>query len=177
MKSFFNYLFGYVEVKIEGYFAERLVNQAKIKQMIIWKIKRDKTIVIYANVRYSDFEELSIMAAENKCELSVIKEIGLPFIFKKYRKRKAFVISIALMVLILFAISRFIWNIQIEGLEKISKEEFISVLKENGLKTGILKRNVNTSDVVNRIRLNRKDISWIGVEIIRNKCNCKNSRG
>lgn len=170
LNIFFDYLLGYVEVKIEGYFAERLVNKAKMKQMVIWEVKRDKTLIIYAKVRNQDFKELSIMATENKCELSVIKEFGIPFILKRYKKRKTFFISIILMLLILFTVSRFIWNIQIEGIENIGKEEIINELKENGLKIGGLKNRVNTNDVINKIRLKRKDISWIGIELIRNKC-------
>ena len=176
LRYFLNYLFGFVEVKIEGYFAERLVNQAKLKKMVIWNIKRDKTIIIYANVKYEDFNELSKMAKDNECEISVIKEVGFPYIFRRYRKRKIFLISIIFVIITLFTISRFIWNIQIEGLEKISEEELINDLNVNGLKTGMLKRNINTNEVINKIRLHRKDISWIGIELMRYKCSCKNTR-
>ncbi len=61
--------------------------------------------------------------------------------------------------------SNYIWNIEIEGNINISKEELIETLKENGLYIGISKENLDTKSVINKIRLNRDDIAWIGITV------------
>lgn len=44
--------------------------------------------------------------------------------------------------------------------------ENISYDIENaGLKTGIPKAKVNTKEIINKIRLERKDVAWVGIEL------------
>ena len=65
----------------------------------------------------------------------------------------------------IYSLSKFIWNVEVEGNERISKDEIINVFKEDGLKPGILKSKVNVQEIINKIRMERTDIAWIGVEI------------
>ena len=62
-------------------------------------------------------------------------------------------------------LSNFVWNIQIEGTEKISKDELIQTLKEEGLSIGKFKPGIETREIINKVRLDRDDIAWIGIEI------------
>lgn len=172
MKFLLQYLFGYMHVKIEGFFVERVINKSKMKKMPLWNIKREKSTIVYANIEIASFEEISKIAEENKCKIEILKKSGLPFIIDRYKKRKSIlIVSIVVFFAIIF-ISNFVWNIQIEGVTSIDKEELIKELNDSGLKIGVLKRNVDEEKIINKIRLERKDISWIGIEISRNKCNC-----
>ncbi len=51
------------------------------------------------------------------------------------------------------------------GTEKIDNNELIEDLKNMGLKRGALRSRVNTNEIINDVRLKRKDISWIGIEL------------
>ena len=57
------------------------------------------------------------------------------------------------------------WNIEITGNTTISKEEILLNLKDCGLKQGILKAKIDTKQVVDKMRLDRNDLAWIGIEI------------
>lgn len=77
-----------------------------------------------------------------------------------------------------YAESRFIWNIDIEGLERIDEAEFMQTLEECGLKTGMLKSKVKNQEIINKVRLSREDIAWMNIDQSRNKCNytsCRNN--
>ena len=161
----FKYILGYVHIRIEGFFVERVMNNAIAKKLFILNIKRDKTTIIYANVGVKDFKILSKIAKDNKCRIKIIKKKGMPFVFNKYKKRKIFVILIAIVILVVLTLSNFIWNIQIEGVETIDKNELIGELKINGLDTGKLKNKLDCSKIINQIRLERDDISWLGIEL------------
>ena len=68
------------------------------------------------------------------------------------------------MILSIILSSNFVWNVDIvyengEIIENISKD-----LEDCGLKTGVLKRSINTKDIINKIRLKRNDIAWMGIE-------------
>ena len=161
----FKYILGYIHIKIEGFFVERVMNKATSIKLFIWNIKRDKSTIIYANVGIKDFKALTQIAKEDKCKISIIKKKGLPFIFNKYKKRKLFAILIAIISIAILALSNFIWNIEVEGLENIPKDELIENLKTNGLEIGKLKNKLDCSKIINQIRLKRNDISWIGIEL------------
>lgn len=84
---------------------------------------------------------------------------------RKYRKRKIFLILLILIFLLIFSLSKFIWNIEVECSENISKDEIIALVEQEGLKTGVLKNSVDTKEIINQIRLKRDDIAWVGIDI------------
>lgn len=164
-KIFLKYIFGYVNIKIEGFFVERVINKAINRKIFFWNIKRDKSTIVYANVGLRDFKELTKLAKKDKCKIKILNKKGLPFILNRYRKRKIFFVFLIAVILFLFTISNFIWNIEVDGISQINKEEFMMQLQEQGLKIGTLKSKVNTEKIINKIRLERDDVSWIGIEI------------
>ena len=91
--------------------------------------------------------------------------MGLPFIARKYKKRKIFLILIILIFLLIFSLAHFVWNIEVQSSANISKDEIISLAEQEGLRIGALKNKVDTKEVVNKIRLERDDIAWVGIEI------------
>ena len=50
-------------------------------------------------------------------------------------------------------------------MEKINQEEFIQLLKEEGLEIGKFKPKVKEKEIINNIRLKRNDISWIAINL------------
>lgn len=80
-----------------------------------------------------DFKRLKNVAKKTGCKIQINSKNGIPFFMNKYRKRKAFLICLILLTVFLFAESRFIWNIQIEGIDRISEEEIRNALLDAGL--------------------------------------------
>ena len=62
-------------------------------------------------------------------------------------------------------ITRFIWNIDIIGENNINADEIKTLLSENGISVGKLKGSFNLDKAINKIRMEREDISWIGIDI------------
>ena len=132
-------IFGYINIKVEGYFVERFINKCINEGIFFWNIKREKSTIAYMNVGIRDFKKLCKISKETKCKVKILEKKGLPFFLNRYRKRKIFLILIVLIGLVLFTLSKFIWNINIEGINNINESEIISVLDEKGLKVGKIK--------------------------------------
>ena len=164
-KILIKYIFGYINIKVEGYFVERFINKCINEGIFFWNIKREKSTIAYMNVGIRDFKKLCKISKETKCKVKILEKKGLPFFLNRYRKRKIFLILIVLIGLVLFTLSKFIWNINIEGINNINESEIISVLDEKGLKVGKIKNKIDTQKIINEIRLERTDISWIGITI------------
>ena len=159
------YILGYVHIRIEGFFVERLMNKAINKKIFFWNVKKDGATIVYANVGIRDFKELIRLAKKDKCKVEILEKRGFPFILNKYRKRKIFLIFLVVILFVLFMLSNFVWNIQIEGLEKIEEKEIVEELNNNGVKIGKLKHGIDKEQIINKIRLDREDISWIGIDV------------
>ena len=165
IKILLNYILGYVRITVEGYYIERFINICRNNKIIIWNLKRDKSVQLNLNIGIKDFKKIKKIAKKTKCKVKIIKKKGLPFLFNRYKKRKIF-FGFLLLILILIGISsNFIWNIEI----KIENAEQLDNIYEDitsaGLETGKMKNKINTKEIINQIRLKRNDIAWMGIEL------------
>ena len=165
VKILLDYILGYVSIKVEGLFIERFINICISKKILLWNTKRRKGTIFYANVSVQEYRKLKEIAKKTKSRINIESKKGLPFILHKYRKRKLFIGLLCLIAVGLMISSNFIWNIEIKGEESISEEEIVQTLEKYGLKTGTRKQKVDSSYVINNIRLERDDIAWIGINI------------
>lgn len=159
------YVSGYVDIVIEGYYIERFINICNSKQILLWNLKRDNSITLHASISIKDFKSLRSICKKTKCKLKIKNKKGLPFTLKKYRKRKIFLILLLVIIITIIVLSNFIWNIDVEGNTNISKDELLDIAEENGLAVGKIKRGIDTKEVINKIRLERDDVAWVGIDI------------
>lgn len=165
IKILLNYILGYVRITVEGYYIERFINICRNNKIIIWNLKRDKSVRLNLNIGIKDFKKIKKIAKKTKCKVKIIKKKGLPFLFNRYKKRKIF-FGFLLLILVLIGISsNFIWNIEI----KIENAEQLDNIYEDitsaGLEIGKMKNKINTKEIINQIRLKRNDIAWMGIEL------------
>lgn len=164
-KSRLKYFLGYLQIEVEGYYIEKFLNLCTYNKIDIWGIKKQKNTKIYLNISIDDFKKLPKICKKTKVRIKIQKKIGIPFIFNRYKKRKFFLFFIALILILIYISSCYIWNIEIcveDNLEVIDIEKDLNSL---GVKKGALKKSIDTDEVVNEIRLVRDDISWIGIDI------------
>lgn len=159
------YVSGYVNIKIEGYYIERFINICTTKQILLWNLKREDSITLHASVEVSNFKELRQICKKTKCKMKIEGKKGLPFTIKKYKKRKVFILFLILIIVSIITLSRFIWNIEVTGNETINTEEILALVEQEGLAIGKLKGGINTKEIINKIRLERDDVAWVGITI------------
>ncbi len=164
-KILINFLFGYLNIELEGYYIERFINTCISKNIFLWGIKRTKSTILFANIGAGDFKQAVKIAKKHGCRIKIKSKSGLPFIIKKYKKRKIFFILLFLVIIGIYTLSKFVWNIEITGNTKVDSNEILSALEEDGLKVGVLKSKVDTDEIINKIRYQREDIAWIGIEL------------
>lgn len=164
-KILLGYILGYVNIEVEGYFIERFINICNSKKIFLWNMKRKHSTIIRLNIGIRDFKRIKEVAKKTKCRVKIQKKRGIPFILHKYKKRKIFAIFFILLIIAVIALSNFIWNIEVTGNNKISTEEIIKDLADDNFKVGTSKTNLNTKNIIDKIRLKRSDLAWMGIEI------------
>lgn len=164
-KLWYMYIFGVVDIMVEGFFVERFINICKAENIILWKLKIEKGTILKARISKSDFKAIRHVAKKTSCRVSLERKSGLPFVMNKYKKRKIFAIATIVIAIFCFMVTRFIWNIEIMGNNEISKEEILSDLVPYGIQEGKLKSKLDLEQIKNEIRLKRDDLAWIGIDI------------
>lgn len=165
IKILFSYLLGYITVTIEGYYIERFINICKIKKVPIWSLKREGEIYLTLKTQVKEFKKICNIAKKVKCKVKIKNKRGLPFLLHKYKKRKTFVVLLILVIPLIIFSSNFIWNIEIKEENDQPLENIERDLEDVGLKVGKLKSKIETKEIINKIRLKRNDIAWMGIEL------------
>lgn len=164
-KILLNYILGYVNVEIEGYYIERFINTCMKNGIFLWGLNRKKSTILYAKMGVNDYKNAVEIARKHGCRIKIKRKRGTPFLIKKYKKRKLLIILIALIMFIIFAMSRFIWNVEITGNSKIDGKEILEIVNKEGLKVGTKKSKMDIDNIINKIRIDREDLAWVGIEI------------
>ena len=159
------YIIGYVRISVEGYYIERFINICTTSKILIWNLKREKGIKLHLNIGIEDFYRAIEVAKKLKCKVKIEKKRGIPFLINRYRKRKIFFISLVIILIVLYTSSNYIWNVEIQIEDNLELENIEQDIKQAGLEIGIKKNKINVQEIVNKIRLKRDDISWIGISI------------
>ena len=165
IKILLSYILGYIRVSAEGYYIEKFINICTNKKIIIWNLKRDKNVKLHFNVRIDDFKEITKIAKKIKSKIKIEKNKGLPFLLNRYKKRKLFAIFIIVIISIVIGLSNFIWNIEIKEESGQELEGIYQDIIDSGLNTGTLKSKIDTKEIINKVRLKREDIAWMGIEL------------
>ena len=164
-KIIINYILGFVNITVEGFFIERFINNCINNKILLWGIKRKSSTLMTTNVNIKQFKRIRVIAKKTKCKVNINSKKGLPIILHRYRKRKLLVLIFIPIILIILISSSFIWNIEIIGSENINLEEIMSQLAEEGIEVGKMKSSIDTKKVINNIRLKRNDISWMSLDL------------
>lgn len=164
-KNLESYISGYLRINIEGYYIERFINICRKENIPVWNIKKEKEIRLAFNIKIKDFKKICKIAKTTKCKLKIKKKKGFPFILNRYRKRKIFAIFLILVIILIGMSSNYVWNIEVIEENGNNLENIMQKLNQSGLGVGKRKSEINTKEVINKVRLERNDVAWMGIEL------------
>ena len=165
IKILLSYILGYLKISVEGFYIERFINICRNQKIAIWNIKKKDEAKVYFNIITNDFKNIIKIAKKTQSKIKIEQKKGVPFLLNKYKKRKIFFKFLLFLIILIMLSSNFVWNVEIIE-EKGKKIENIEQDIENaGLKIGTLKQKINTKEIINKIRLERHDVAWMGIEL------------
>ena len=165
IKILLSYILGYLKISVEGFYIERFINICRNQKIAIWNIKKKDEAKVYFNIITNDFKNIIKIAKKTQSKIKIEQKKGIPFLLNKYKKRKIFFAFLLILIILIMLSSNFVWNVEIIE-EKGKKIENIEQDIENaGLKIGTLKQKINTKEIINKIRLERHDVAWMGIEL------------
>ena len=164
-KILYLYIFGYIDIKVSGFFTERFVNLCFAKSVFLWKLNRISSVELGVRISIKDFKKIHKIARTSKCRVHIASKQGLPFLLHRYRRRKIFAITFMVVAILIFGLTRVIWNIEINCDGDVNTEQVLNILSECGIERGKLISQINTEKAINEICMKDEKISWCGIRI------------
>ncbi len=165
MLAIINFLTGYTLIRAEGVFAERAINILGENNIFIWGVRRLDPLTLTFFVSRKAASKVFSLSMPQNITLFREKEFGLPAFLSRYKARKALLICPAVVCLLLFLSTQFIWNVNVITDDPAEEALILAELKKLGVKRGALKKSVSQSEVKRQMILSDNSLLWIWVDI------------
>ncbi len=170
MKRPLIFLFGYIGMSVDSSVASKCVYLL------------GRSGIVYRNNRFVEdrfFFECSLVAYKKAIDIlynygvdvKIEERRGLPMIIYRYRRRYGIALGIMLFLFITIGSGQIVWDVRVEGNERISDEIVESALRECGFGVGSIISRVDTPVLENAVLLHSEDIAWISVNFVGNIAN------
>ncbi|AFS78825.1 putative stage IV sporulation protein YqfD [Gottschalkia acidurici 9a] len=160
-----NYLKGYVIIKVEGLTLEKFINLSISKNIFLWDIERIDYTTLEAKVSTAGFRELKDVVKAVDCRVSIEGKRGFPFFIYKFKYRKMLLLGLVFSIFIIGYLTSFIWTIDIVGNENIKDEVIRKNLESINVKQGIRKKDLDIEDIKSKILINVDELSYLSLNI------------
>ena len=155
---------GYVRVRLTGRSPERFFNLCRSSKILLWNIACEKEEYRFF-LLLPDFYRIRPFARKAGVRVRIQEKLGLPFFLYRNRKRKMFAVGAASFFLLLFVLSRFIWNISFSGNLLFTDDMLTGQLREIGVCYGMPKRGVDCDRIEEELRSRCPRIVWVSAHV------------
>ncbi len=162
--SLLHFLGGYCKIRLKGSRQERFLNVCVSRQILIWQLRKKDGAYLFL-VSRAAMKELEEASEKTGCTYEIVQKKGLPFLFDRYKKRKIFLLSCIISVMIIYGLSLFLWQIKTVGCYRHSSEELMDYLQEKGIKSGRRLSAISCHRLEEQIRRDYKDIAWVSCDL------------
>ena len=152
-----------------GYYCLRLTDRPLAFSLILrygirtWGEKYKKG-ELYIRVPKDDF--LTIPECERERCFEIVRERGLLYLFKRYKRRPGIAVGALIFAAVLLLSTMFVWRVEIKGAQRVDERELLDRLGAMGVKVGAYIPSLNCYEICNEFLIDADDISWITVNIM-----------
>ena len=116
--------------------------------------------------RRTVMKKLTAEARSRGIEFKIVKKLGLPAFFERYKYRFGIFLGIVFATALVVLSESFIWDIEVTGNEGVTTAEIKALLESEGFSVGSFIPSANTDRIENSILMNTERISWMSINII-----------
>lgn len=158
-----NYLRGYVIIKVRGRALERFINLAAMKGIALSGVQKIGDNLMLARVSIADYRSLRPILQKVQCKVTIEEKIGLPFALSKLRTRKMLVVGAFMFFTALYVMSSFIWSVSIQGTLTLDPSAVAHLLAQHRIRPGIPRTLVEEDYAEHLILSTFPQVAWVGV--------------
>ncbi len=158
----FRLIFGYVNFVYKNGFVEDFLTECFNNSIEIRDVQKcDDYIIASCNIK--NYKKLHRIALKTGGVVKIIDKKGLPFVLLPLKNRYGFFVGMLLFCVLISFFGSFVWNVEINGNEKISNATVNAFLENNGLKQGVMWGSVNRDKIAWDMMSSFDDFSWVHI--------------
>lgn len=165
LKQIVNRLQGQVRIRVEAAFPERVLNLCGARELSFWDLEWESPTAFSCRLSRRDWHALRRAAKDLDFQLTLEKREGVPYFVRRFKKRYALLVGLALCAAALSIGSFFIWDFTVEGNETVSTEEILRSLQKNGVDSGTFGFSLDAEDIRNHVLLDIPELAWMTVNV------------
>ncbi|MDE6971705.1 MAG: sporulation protein YqfD [Lachnospiraceae bacterium] len=164
MLQLIRYLQGYLAIKVVGFSPERFMNLCSNHHLFLWDIVNHGDYYTM-NISLKNFYKLKGFTRKTGTRVVITQRYGLPFLSVRMWRRKIFIAGLVGSLLFWLWMAGFIWAVEVEGNFFVTTDMFQDFLVENGIRTGMNKKEVDIEKLEEAIRTKFDIITWTSAKI------------
>ena len=158
-------LSGTVRIAVESGFPERVLNLCSAHQLSFWDMEWRGPTSFAVTLARQDYRILRKLAKKLDCEITVEKREGVPFFVGRFKKRYALLAGLAAAILLTCFASFFVWDFEVQGNHRITDQEILRALEEEGVTYGTFGLGIHPETLKNHMLLKIPELSWLTVNV------------
>lgn len=164
MLKLLHYLFGYIQIELNGFSPERFLNLCRSHHLEIWGLEHHKDCYRFY-MTLKGYRKVKPLVKKSHVRLRIIDKLGFPFFLYRNRRRKLFLLGMTAFFCCLYLLSLFVWDIQFEGNRQYTEETLMKYFMQQDITHGILKSKVSCSQLEDHLRTDFPEITWVSARI------------
>ena len=116
-------------------------------------------------IRLRDFRRIRPAAFRSRARVRIRRRLGAPFLLVRLRRRPFLAGAAVSAAVLLYALSGFVWFVQVRGSDRVDPAEILHAAASLGLRSGVWRAAVDPGSVARRLPLAVPDLSWAAVTV------------
>lgn len=163
VKELLQYKKGSLRIRVTGGSYDRFLNLCANHGIALWNLEYHDG-AYEMDISLAGFRMLRPLARKSSSKIRILKRNGLPFFLYRYRKRKMLFAGMIFGLVLMYGMSLFLWNIDIEGNQKITDGQIFRYLETVQIKNGARLSQIDCKELSAMLRKEFEEFTWVSVK-------------
>ena len=154
----------FVKIFFTGHSPERFINLCRNSKIQLWDIHQRNDgyeCCLFVN----EFYKIKPFVKKARIHVKIIERHGGVFFYTRYRKRRLFFVGSIFTLMMVYYLTSFIWQIEINGNNKITDDVLYDYLEMKNVKHGMKRKNVVCEEICSLLRKDFQEIIWVSTSL------------
>lgn len=157
------FLYGQVYLLAQGTDISRFINEAVKEKVVLYHAQRSER-GLKGRIKLEDFPKLRRPARVSHTRVRITAKYGLPFILRRWWRRKGLLAGAALILITVSVLSQMVLSVTVSGNKNVPGVMLIQQAETLGLKKWIWHRSVDLNAIAKALQEQTPDAAWIGIK-------------
>ena len=156
---------GQITIEVSALMPEKILN-------VLWNngvytcniVKIDLTTIRFI-IYFKDYKEVEMLIKKCKGKVRIVNTSGIIVLLMKMKRKVSLVIGILIFFIVIYILSNYMWNIDIQTQKNLSPFEIRQQLLSIGIKPGLKKSQIDVYEIEKKMEDLNNQIMWIRIRV------------